>query len=42
MKKIELSVEFVFGVKEPFIRYEWFGLKNQTKRIKRFVDLDEN
>ena len=38
MRTIELSVEVVV-VSEPFIRYEWFGLKNQAKRIRRFVDL---
>ena len=38
MTIIELSVEVVI-VSEPFVRYEWFGLKNQGKRIRVYVDL---
>lgn len=39
---IELCVDYYHGTKNTgsFIRYEWFGLKNQTKRIKNYVYLE--
>ena len=43
MKKIELSVTY-FATElptQPFIRYEWFGLKDQTKRIRKYVYLGD-
>ena len=43
MRTIELHVVVyplkTLSVFEPYISYEWFGLKNQTKRVRRFVDL---
>lgn len=44
MRKIELYVEVVLPderfSKVYVIRYEWFGLKNQAKRNRRYVEVD--
>ena len=42
MKTIELQVEIFFQDKKArTIRYEWLGLKNQNKRVRIWVTLDE-
>ena len=43
MRKIELYVGYYQGTKNTgsFIRYEWFGLKDQTKRIRKYVYLGD-
>ena len=40
-KLLELSVTYFAGEApfRPFIRYEWFGLKGQTKRIRKYAYL---
>ena len=42
MKTIELQVEIFFqDNKARILRYEWFGLKNQAKRIRRWRELEQ-
>jgi len=41
MKTIELQVEIFYFNKIRNLRYEWFGLKNQAKRVRVWVELDE-
>ena len=41
MKMIELQVEILKYNKTTVLRYEWFGLKNQAKRVRVWVELDE-
>ena len=43
MKKIELCVDYFATALpgEPYIRYEWFGLKDQRKRIIKYVYLGD-
>lgn len=41
MKTIELEVSVFYFNKTRNLRYEWFGLKNQNKRVRIWVELDE-
>ena len=41
MKMIELQVEILKYNKTTVLRYEWFGLKNQVKRIRRWRELEQ-
>ena len=43
MKKIELRVNYFATALpgEPYIRYEWFGLKDQRKRIIKYVYIED-
>ena len=43
MRTIELSVTYFATALpgQPFIRYEWFGLKGQTKRIRNYVYIED-
>lgn len=43
MRTIELYVSYFTPASpaQPFIRYEWFGLKGQTKRIRKYVYLGD-
>lgn len=43
MRTIELYVSYYHGTKNTgsFIRYEWFGLKGQMKRNRKYVYLED-
>ena len=42
MKTIELEVQIFFQDKKArLLHYEWLGLKNQAKRVRVWVELDE-
>lgn len=43
IRTIELYVDYYPPAlkAQPFIRYEWFGLKDQKKRIRKYVYLED-
>jgi len=43
MRTIELCVDYFATALpgQPYIRYEWFGLKDQRKRIIKYVYLED-